>query len=243
MNEQKTSYYHRNQERVLARMKAYNEANKNKRSEQQKKWRKANKDKLSDYMRSYAERNKHKDAHIRAWRRHVLSIASKDAAIKRSNERKEKRLKKEALKQAKLERMKKRGIVDGRRFFYYRAAECKRSTLKKTGKATDCCTEDLAKVIMLQWVNQRGRCAYTGRKLNRSAHLDHINPRSKGGKDVAGNLQWLCPEANVSKSDMNEQEFIKMCAEVVMHKGMAYPGLGILFELMLEGRHSFSEKA
>jgi 5-methylcytosine-specific restriction endonuclease McrA len=44
------------------------------------------------------------------------------------------------------------------------------------------------------------RCQYCGRYTQRP-HLDHVKPRSKGGKDTLGNLRVACPACNLSKSD------------------------------------------
>jgi 5-methylcytosine-specific restriction endonuclease McrA len=65
------------------------------------------------------------------------------------------------------------------------------------------------------WRSQRGLCALTGRRLDRSAQLDHILPKAKGGDDQIGNLQWLCPEANLSKRDLTDAEFQALCSDVM----------------------------
>lgn len=65
------------------------------------------------------------------------------------------------------------------------------------------------------WIKQRGLCALTGRKLDRSAEIDHKIARSLGGSDQIENLQWLCCQANQSKWDFTEAEFIKLCRDVV----------------------------
>jgi 5-methylcytosine-specific restriction endonuclease McrA len=44
------------------------------------------------------------------------------------------------------------------------------------------------------------RCQYCGRYTQRP-HIDHVKPRSKGGKDTLGNLRVACPACNLSKSD------------------------------------------
>lgn len=94
-----------------------------------------------------------------------------------------------------------------RRFFWGRAMK-----LRGPGKAT-------ARELAAIWKAQRGRCALTGRRLDRTAQLDHRIPRAQGGADVAGNLQWLCEVANLAKRDLTDTEFANLCAEVMAHIG------------------------
>lgn len=48
-------------------------------------------------------------------------------------------------------------------------------------------------------------CVYCGRSVKEDKvklHVDHIIPRSKGGKDVFSNLATACEECNLGKSDV-----------------------------------------
>jgi len=46
------------------------------------------------------------------------------------------------------------------------------------------------------------RCHYTGRMLRpEEGSLDHVVPRSRGGKDVWENLVWSAKEVNQKKAD------------------------------------------
>lgn len=65
------------------------------------------------------------------------------------------------------------------------------------------------------WIEQRGRCALTGDKLDRAAVLDHRTPRSRGGKHDVSNLQWVTAAANTAKNDMLPGEFVDFCARVL----------------------------
>lgn len=65
------------------------------------------------------------------------------------------------------------------------------------------------------WRKQRGRCALSGRKLDRTAHVDHRLPVSRGGSNELDNLQFLSPEVNIAKSNLTDSEFIKLCMDVV----------------------------
>lgn len=68
------------------------------------------------------------------------------------------------------------------------------------------------------WNNQAGRCALTGRPLDRDdAHVDHKIPRSRGGQDIYENAQWLCSAANRGKRNLMDEEFVALCLDVVKH--------------------------
>lgn len=50
--------------------------------------------------------------------------------------------------------------------------------------------------------NDNFKCVFCGRgKGETKLHIDHIIPKSKGGTDDIENLQTLCSECNLSKSD------------------------------------------
>ena len=69
---------------------------------------------------------------------------------------------------------------------------------------------DLARL----WKGQRGRCALSGTKLGRDAHLDHITPRSKGGATTPCNVRWLDPWVNVALQDLTDGDFRDRCEQV-----------------------------
>lgn len=105
-------------------------------------------------------------------------------------------------------REKNRSYMD-RRFFWAK-------TMRLDGP--DAATHiDLAR----RWKAQRGRCALTGRRLDRSAEIDHRHPKSKGGVDAIGNLQWVCREANRAKGNLTEEEFFDLCASVCLFRESA----------------------
>lgn len=64
------------------------------------------------------------------------------------------------------------------------------------------------------WLNQRGRCALTGRTLGRRAHLGHVRSIAEGDHSVA-NLRWLDPQVNIARSNLPDAEFVQLCREVV----------------------------
>lgn len=61
-----------------------------------------------------------------------------------------------------------------------------------------------------------GKCFYTGRDIDaESMHIDHIIPKSKGGKDCVLNYVPTFPELNLIKSDMYDGRFVDVVTEVV----------------------------
>lgn len=92
----------------------------------------------------------------------------------------------------------------GRRFFWARAT-------KLRGKGPRATPHELAAL----WHRQRGTCALTGRRLDRSAHLDHIIPLADRGGDEIGNLRWVCWEANLAKRALSDSAFLALCRDVV----------------------------
>lgn len=70
-----------------------------------------------------------------------------------------------------------------------------------------------ARELAALWKAQRGRCALTGRRLDRAAELDHIVARVRGGTDDLANLRWVCHEANFAKRDLSDAEFIALCSD------------------------------
>jgi 5-methylcytosine-specific restriction endonuclease McrA len=93
-----------------------------------------------------------------------------------------------------------------RRFFWTKAMK-----LRGKNRAT---TKQLAAL----WKAQKGLCALSGRRLDRSAQVDHRLPKAKGGTDEITNLQWLCPNVNMAKRDLTDDQFIALCSDVAQWK-------------------------
>ena len=56
--------------------------------------------------------------------------------------------------------------------------------------------------------NSNGRCSLCGAtKKETTLHIDHIKPRSKGGSNEESNLQVLCLECNLGKSNKDSTDF------------------------------------
>lgn len=67
------------------------------------------------------------------------------------------------------------------------------------------------------------KCAITGDDIDlsktRSYHFDHIIPISRGGDCSIDNLQIVTRQANQSKHDMTNDEFIQFCIKILKYKG------------------------
>mgnify|MGYP001561444089 CR=1 FL=1 len=91
----------------------------------------------------------------------------------------------------------------GKRFFWGRAMKLRGEERADT------------KALANLWKTQKGLCALTGRKMDRTAQLDHILPKARGGKDNIENLRWVCEEVNIAKRHMTDEEFINLCNSVI----------------------------
>jgi 5-methylcytosine-specific restriction endonuclease McrA len=93
---------------------------------------------------------------------------------------------------------------------YLRELSARRLFRSRSRKVRGVSPQELAAL----WKRQRGRCALTGRRLDRTAQLDHKLPKARGGTDDIWNLQWLCEDANLAKRAMTDAEFAALCGEV-----------------------------
>jgi hypothetical protein len=98
-----------------------------------------------------------------------------------------------------------------RRFFFMRAAH-HALRVNDTDEANHLCA-----IISRAWYNQRGRCAYTGKKLDRTAQLDHKTPVSRGGINEPSNLHWVTADANWVKRSHTHEEFIAICSDIAAY--------------------------
>lgn len=76
--------------------------------------------------------------------------------------------------------------------------------------------------LLTMWNQQEGRCGLTGRPLEMAAgraQIDHIIPRARGGGHELENLRWVCPEANMAKRDLTDEEFFALCSDVAQWIG------------------------
>lgn len=145
-------------------------------------WAKANPERRAAYMKEYWGANREK---LLAQGREKNARRRADPDIV-ARERETSRLWKEANPE------KRRSYVRNRRALK-RAAE---------GTHTDKDIQDI-------WGRQKGLCAYCGLSLQETGHhVDHIVPLSKGGSNWPSNLQCLCPDCNLRKWNLDEEEFL-----------------------------------
>lgn len=71
-----------------------------------------------------------------------------------------------------------------------------------------------AQMLYTLWHRQMGLCALSGRKLTRTAHLDHIVSASNGGLGGIENIRWVDSWANMARQSLTDQEFRIRCKQV-----------------------------
>ncbi len=74
-----------------------------------------------------------------------------------------------------------------------------------------------SEMIAKMFAVQDGECALCGDELTfgtRETHLDHINPKAKGGDNDFDNLQLVCAPCNYAKRDLTMYDFVLMCLKV-----------------------------
>jgi 5-methylcytosine-specific restriction endonuclease McrA len=106
-----------------------------------------------------------------------------------------------------------------------------KKNIKKTYHSSNVSIQDIRNIL-----NNNPKCYLTGKKINpldsSSWSLDHIIPRSKGGKNNIDNLGLSCSKANKCKHDLLLEEFIKTCKEVLINFGYKITkgggGVGVL---------------
>ena len=98
-----------------------------------------------------------------------------------------------------------------RRFFFVRALHA----IASTG-STDS-PDEVCAILSRAWYNQRGCCAYTGKRLGRTAQVDHKTPVSRGGSNDACNLHWVTADANAVKRTHTHEEFIAICTDITAY--------------------------
>jgi hypothetical protein len=95
-----------------------------------------------------------------------------------------------------------------RRFFFTRAL----SAITHVGSTDN--PDQVCAILSRAWYNQRGRCAYTGKRLGRDAQVDHKTPVSRGGLNDRDNLHWVTPAANFVKRAKTHDEFVALCVDI-----------------------------
>lgn len=97
--------------------------------------------------------------------------------------------------------------------------KCKKHVFKclsqgYSGKGTKISPFEIWKILK----KQRCVCPLTGRKITKeNISLDHIIPRSRGGSNNLSNLRFVDYDANIAKSTLLDEEFLKLCKDIVNH--------------------------
>lgn len=79
------------------------------------------------------------------------------------------------------------------------------------GRYFETTARDLARLR----ARQGGRCAACHSPLAGDEHLDHIIPLARGGRHSIGNVQFLCPACNLTKSDRLYADFRRDMKEAI----------------------------
>lgn len=83
---------------------------------------------------------------------------------------------------------------------------------------TEFSTKDL-----LGKIGEDPTCYLSGRKIDlsdtSSYHLDHIEPRSKGGDNSLENLGLAEKHANLAKSNLSVDELLRLCEDILRNNG------------------------
>lgn len=77
------------------------------------------------------------------------------------------------------------------------------------------------RLLVKIWVKQRGRCAYTHRKLTLGvdASIDHVVPKDKQGSLDLKNIRWVHLDVNIAKHSKSLDEFLSLCKDVLIGFG------------------------
>lgn len=83
------------------------------------------------------------------------------------------------------------------------------------------------------WMRDKGICQYTGKKLNRhESSVDHVKPRSRGGKDTWTNMVLCDKKLNFEKGNkLNEEIGLKLIRNPTIPRTMS------AFETINEAKH------
>lgn len=77
---------------------------------------------------------------------------------------------------------------------------------------------DITNNSLMEWVkvHREQPCPYCGEDAN---HIDHRVPLSKGGRHCFANIQFICKNCNMGKSNLLEQEFLDWAKRVSERAG------------------------
>ena len=72
------------------------------------------------------------------------------------------------------------------------------------------------------YIKQNGCCALCDEPLQGKGHIDHIQPKSRGGENHIANYQVVCPKCNSRKGAKTQAEYAYYCAVDKWIKGVSY---------------------
>lgn len=65
-----------------------------------------------------------------------------------------------------------------------------------------------------------GECYYCGDSIEaKDAHIDHVEPLSKGGDNVLSNIEFSCKTCNMLKYNLNPKELVTHMKKIIKHLG------------------------
>lgn len=191
-------------------------------AKKQKKYNKENAETISEKKK---ENYKKQDANERKQKRAEYYLENKDR-IKRKSRRyhlknrdsilKRRRLdwhknkQKHRIKATEYREQNRDSIRAANRSFYHANKERLKPSRKRASAFRRKAEGALSKSIVSElYKKQKGKCACCGRLLNDDYHLDHIQPLSKGGKNVDSNIQLLTSTCNLRKSAKDPIEYMQ----------------------------------
>lgn len=90
-------------------------------------------------------------------------------------------------------------------------------------KGTSKMTKEVNRKTVMEKIGKNPTCYLTGEPIDLTKSstysLDHIIPRSRGGKNTLDNMGLVKKEINLAKSDKTPEEFIELCKKVLKHQG------------------------
>jgi 5-methylcytosine-specific restriction endonuclease McrA len=202
-------YYYRNREAAIAASKrwqaknqeylrAYRDANKEKRAETSRQWAKANPQRVVAHTQRWQEANPEKVLAYRA--ANTSKTAARNKAWKRANpEMVRANVRKwHAAHPDVVKAWRKANPEAWRAQVQARKARVANAEGRHTG-------EEL-KALLKQ---QNWRCGYCQRSIRTKYSVDHIQPLSRGGSNWITNIQLLCQSCNSAKQDADPLDYAR----------------------------------
>jgi 5-methylcytosine-specific restriction endonuclease McrA len=216
-------YRENNKDKVRESNKKYHEKNKDKIKQKGKKYREKNKDKIKQNGKEYREKNKEKIQQ----RMNKYLKENIDKVRIRSREYQRKRRLNKTINDIIIEKIysfHKRAVkllnqYNKQSISIHKIINKKIKTMKSSSKIeVKFTTEDF-----LNKIGDNPKCYLTGRDIDLSGsrlwNIDHVMPLAKGGDNSLDNCNITCRDANMSKSDMTLDEYLKLCKEVLENFG------------------------